>query len=129
MVDRYTRAVLTVIALCLVYLCLLTTMSQVAAPVSVQARAPQGATRPGFAAGTAEVVIVGWRAGQDVPVVVRNTLTTTPANDRATRVALTGWEDARGTVRPLSPEAGVPVDATGTRRPVKVVVTDPDSQR
>jgi len=116
MVDRYTRAVLTIIAACLLYLCLL--LSRAGTPLSAQSPA-QPATRPGVGPWPTEVVIVGMRAaGQDVafPVTVRNTVTTSPANDRATRMVVSGWEDARGTVRGLSHEAGLPVDASGGRR-------------
>jgi hypothetical protein len=117
MVDRYTRVVLTVIAACLVYLCLV--VSRAGTPLSAQAT-PQGATRPGLSPGPAEVVIVGWRsAGQDVafPVLVRNTVTTAPSNDRPTRVVVSGWEDEKGATRALRQDAGLPVNASGVVRP------------
>jgi hypothetical protein len=123
MVDRYTRSVLTVIAACLLYLCFV--LSGVGTPVNAQGTQPPGAGRPGLSTGPAEVVIVGWRsAAADVafPVVVRNTVTTMPSVEGATRVVVAGWEDPRrGTVR-LSQEAGVPVDPSGAARPSRVLL-------
>ena len=130
MADRYTRAVLTVIAACLVYLCVV--LSNAGTPLGAAAPQSRGATRPGLGPEPTEVVIVGMRsAGQEVamPVVIRNTVTTAPANDRATRMVVTGWEDSRGTVRFLSPEAGLPVDASGVRRPIRVVTVEPEAVR
>jgi hypothetical protein len=124
MVDRYTRVVLTVIAACLLYLCLV--LSRVGTPLSAQGVPPQGADRPGLATGPAEVVIVGWRSGAAdfaFPVVVRNTVTTQASTESATRVVVAGWEDPkRGTTQRLWPESGVPVDATGAARPTRVVL-------
>jgi hypothetical protein len=123
MADRYTRAVLTVIAVCLVYLCLV--MSRVGTPLSAQGNQQPGAARPGMATGPAEVVIVGWRsAAADIafPVVVRNTVTTTPSVEGSERVVIAGWEDPkRGVVR-LGQDAGIPVDTTGAARPSRVVI-------
>jgi hypothetical protein len=121
MADRYTRVVLTVIAACLVYLCLV--VSRVGTPLSAQDQ-PQGAARPGLATGPAEVVIVGWRnAAADIafPVVVRNTVTTTPSVEGAERVVVTGWEDPKRGVIRLGADAGLPVDM-GAGRPARVVV-------
>jgi hypothetical protein len=125
MVDRYTRVVLTVIAACLVYLCLV--LTPVGTPLRAQQQgAPaQGAARPGLATGPAEVVIVGWRtdsADAALPVSVRNTVTTQAAAENTTRVVVAGWEDARrGAVR-ISADAGVPVDLTAAARPVRVML-------
>jgi hypothetical protein len=123
MTDRYTRVVLTVIAACLVYLCLV--LSRAGTPLSAQGNQPQGAARPGLATGPAEVVIVGWRsAAADLafPVVVRNTVTTTPSVEGAERVVVTGWEDPkRGLIR-LGADAGLPVDMSAGGRPARVVV-------
>jgi hypothetical protein len=123
MVDRYTRAVLTVIAACLLYLCLV--LSKAGTPLSAQGYQPQGAARPGLTTGPAEVVIVGWRsAAADIafPVVVRNTVTTTPSVEGAERVVITGWEDPKRGVIRLSQDAGVPVDTSGASRPSRVVL-------
>jgi|WetSurMetagenome_2_1015567.scaffolds.fasta_scaffold340829_2 hypothetical protein len=124
MVDRYTRIVLTVIAACLVYLCLV--LTPLGTPLRAQQPgAPaQGAARPGLATGPAEVVIVGWRTDSDaaLPVSVRNTVTTQAAAENTTRVVVAGWEDARrGAVR-ISADAGVPVDLTAAPRPLRVVL-------
>jgi hypothetical protein len=123
MVDRYTRVVLTVIAACLLYLCLV--LSRVGTPLSAQGVPQQGAERPGLGTGPAEVVIVGWRSGAAdfaLPVAVRNTVTTQASTESATRVVLAGWEDARrGTIR-LVPESGLPVDTTAAARPTRVVL-------
>lgn len=125
MVDRYTRLVLTVIAACLVYLCLV--LTPVGTPLRAQqAGVPaQGAARPGLATGPAEVVIVGWRTdgGEALPVSVRNTVTTQAAPENTTRVVFAGWEDAkRGPMR-IGQDAGLPVDPTATTHPVRVVLT------
>jgi hypothetical protein len=101
MTDRYTKAVLTLIATALVYLCIVFTPMP-----SVQAQFTQ---RPGEPTGPVQVVIVGWRGaqGETIPVAVPAPLTvsvnglvevrgqvkTEKANDRAERVALVGWEE------------------------------------
>ncbi len=121
MADRYTRVVLTVIAACLVYLCLV--VSRAGTPLNAQEQ-PQGAARPGLATGPAEVVIVGWRnAAADIafPVVVRNTVTTTPSVEGAERVVVAGWEDPKRGVIRLGADAGLPVDMSAGR-PGRVVV-------
>ncbi len=129
MLDRYTRVVLTVIAACLVYLCLV--FSPVGAPLSAQQVVPQqppaGALRPGMGTGPAEVVVVGFRLSQDdppLPVAVRNTVTTQPSMESPTRVVVAGWEDRRtnALVR-LAPDSGLPIDSSGgAARPTKVVL-------
>jgi hypothetical protein len=127
MVDRYTRVVLTVIAACLVYLCLV--VSKVGVPVSAQSQAqqagapPVGAVRPGLSTGPAEVVVVGWRVNPEdppLPVAVQNTVTTQSSPDSATRVFLAGWEDRRtNAVIRLGTDAGLPVDPSASPRPSK----------
>jgi len=101
MIDRYTKAVLTLIATALVYLCVVVTPWP-----GVQA---QTAARPGESTGPAQVVIVGWRApsGESIPVTTMSTVdvrvsgpvqvngrvTTDKATDRADRVVMVGWEE------------------------------------
>ena len=131
MTDRYTKTLLTVIALALVYLCIVLT------PIpGVQA---QTARRPGDPTGPAEMVIVGWRApkGETLPVtvfgsvIVENTVplkidNTAPfriagdvrterSSGAADRVVLVGWEEGaiREKPRPMKNlnlnEPGFPV--------------------
>ena len=123
MSDRYTKAVLTIIAAALVYLCIVMTPMP-----GVQA---QTARRPGDPTGPAEMVIVGWRApkGETVPVSVfgsvnvTNTeplriigqVTTERSSGAADRVVLVGWEEGaiREKPRPMKNlnlnEPGFPV--------------------
>jgi hypothetical protein len=102
MIDRYTKAVLTIIALALVYLSIVLT------PIpGVQA---QTARRPGDPTGPGEMVIVGWRApkNETVPVSVMGTVSVTNdslplritgsvsterSSGAADRVVLVGWEE------------------------------------
>src|SRR5512142_1751869 len=123
MVDRYTRLVLTVIAVCLVYLCLL--LSRAGVPLAAQGvpQVAQGQPRPGMSTGPVEVVIVGWQNMEPMPVAVRGPVTTQPSADALTRVVLAGWEDYRrvGTVR-LGLESGLPIDFAGQQRPPRVVL-------
>ena len=101
MIDRYTKTLLTVIAVALIYLCVVLT------PIpGVQA---QTAQRPGDPTGPGEMVIVGWRApqGETLPVSVfgsvsvTNTeplritgpVTTERSSGAADRVVLVGWEE------------------------------------
>lgn len=104
--DRYLRAVLTVIAAALVYLCVVLTPWP-----AVQA---QTAARPGDPTGPAQVVVVGWRAPQNerVPIVapsaipvtmsepirVTGQVTTERTAGDADRVVIVGWEE-RAAVR------------------------------
>jgi hypothetical protein len=101
MTDRYTKAVLTLIAAALVYLCVVFTPLP-----TVEAQSTQ---RPGEPTGPLQVVIVGWRGaqGETIPVAVpapvtvsvnglvevRGFVKTEKAGDRAERVALVGWEE------------------------------------
>ena len=127
MSDRYCRAMLTVIAVALVYLCIvLTPWPTVSA---------QRGLRPGDDTGPAQAVIVGWRAGERVPVEivgsvtlnttgqtkVTGTVQTEPAPGAIGRVVLAGWEEGGfaqtpGTfvsfgrdARPQGPPPGLPV--------------------
>lgn len=125
MIDRYTKAVLTVIASALIYLCIvLTPWPGVAA---------QTAQRPGDPTGPGEMVIVGWRGapGESIPisspaplpvavsgsVQVTGRVIAEKAGDRADRVVLVGWEDGGSRdgkpARPMQPfslTASLPVD-------------------
>lgn len=110
MIDRYTKAVLTLIATALVYLCVVLTPWP-----GVQA---QTAPRPGESTGPAQVVIVGWRgqAGESIPVTTLGTVgvtvsgpvqvngrvTTEKATERADRVVLVGWEEGATRDKPAS---------------------------
>lgn len=101
MTDRYTKAVLTLIATALAYLCVVLTPMP-----TVEAQSTQ---RPGEPTGPLQVVIVGWRGaqGETIPVAapapltvsvnglveVRGFVKTEKAGDRAERVALVGWEE------------------------------------
>lgn len=133
MLDRYTRVVLTVIAACLVYLCLV--FSPIGAPLSaqqaVQQQPPAGAVRPGMGTGPAEVVVVGFRLSQDeapLPVAVRNTVTTQPSIESPTRVVVAGWEDRRtNSLVRLAPDSGLPIDLGGGARPTRVVLVGTES--
>lgn len=101
MVDRYTKAVLTLIATALVYICVVLTPLP-----GVQA---QGTQRPGEPTGPVQAVIVGWRGapGETIPVSaatplpttvnglveVRGQVKTEKTSDRADRVVVVGWEE------------------------------------
>lgn len=107
MADRYTKAVLTLIATALVYLCIVLTPLP-----GVQA---QATLRPGEPTGPVQVVVVGWRGapGESIPVSarapvpvsiaapvqvaglveVRGSVKTEKATDRADRVVMVGWEE------------------------------------
>jgi hypothetical protein len=125
MTDRYTKAVLTLIATALVYLCVVLTPLPTAHAQFTQ--------RPGEPTGPVQVVVVGWRAPQSeaVPVSVsrpvavtvnglvevRGQVKTEKANDRAERVILSGWEedvihrDNPGTMRVITAKnSGLPVN-------------------
>jgi hypothetical protein len=107
-VDRYTRAVLTVIAGTLVYICIaLTPMPSASA---------QRAARPGDDTGPARVVIVGWESNTRVPVPVQvvdsvtlkttgemrvtGTVQTEQTPRTIARVVLAGWEERGSAVTP-----------------------------
>lgn len=104
MIDRYTKAVLTLIAVALVYLCVVLTPWP-----GVQA---QTAARPGDPTGPAQMVIVGWRGapGETIPVSsprpmpvnvtepvrIAGRVITERADEKAQRVVLAGWEENAG---------------------------------
>lgn len=97
--DLYTRAVLTVIAAALLYLCVVHT--------PLPAVSAQTAPRPGDDTGPARCVIVGWNTSDMVPVQVLDSITlkttgetrvtgTVQTEQRAnstTRVVVAGWEE------------------------------------
>jgi hypothetical protein len=132
-IDLYTRGVLTIIAIALLYLCILfTPLPTVSA---------QRGLRPGDDTGPAQVVIVGWRAADPMPVQLAESIPlrvsgdvsinglveTRSAANAVARVVLTGWEESSpgpvqgqstpSTFRPLNSRAqsptlrGVPVTA------------------
>ena len=124
MIDRYTKAVLTLIAIALVYLCVILTPLP-----SLEA---QTRVRPGDPTGPAEMVIVGWRGApgetipvstlRPVPVIVTEPVRITGkviterGDDKAERVVLAGWEEnavreaARGPMRTITVKTpGIPV--------------------
>ena len=100
MVDRYTKAVLTLIACALVYLCVMFT------PLP-GAHAQTPSPTPGVSSGPTEVIVVGWKPQEEVrvtfrgpvqvaasqPLPITGTVATQPASDRASRVILVGWEE------------------------------------
>jgi hypothetical protein len=123
--DRYLRAVLTVIAGTLVYLCVVLT------PLP-PALAQQAPVMPGVPSGPAEVVVVGWQPGMPAlpvevsapvrlqgPVEVTGAVQTQQSPGLADRVVLVGWEEQTtekqlGQFRPLGPALpGVPVTSAG----------------
>jgi hypothetical protein len=117
--DRYTKVVLTVIAGALVYLCLVLT--------PVPALRAQATQRPGEGLGPVQVVVVGWRAQEQVPVgveqpvqvagtvQVRGSVITEPV-ERASRVVIAGYEmngtrDRSGAFQAFGPATGLPTSA------------------
>jgi hypothetical protein len=120
--DMYIRIVLTVIAAALVYLCVVLTPIPV---VSAQTGRIVGTQRPGEYTGPAEVVIVGWRAGEGgtmpvtIPggvrvtneVVVTGEVLVKQFPEDHLRTIVIGHEEgatarANGTFRPLNPRTG-----------------------
>jgi len=107
--DRYIKSVLTVIAVALIYLCIVVTPLP-----GLSAQVPS--LRPGEPSGPTEVVIVGWRPGgrEPVPVVIQQsqplrvegTVITERSTTRlADRVVIVGWESggSRETQRAMLP--------------------------
>ena len=103
MIDRYTKVVLTLIAVALVYLCVIFT------PLP-RTHAQTPSIRPGESSGPTEVVVVGWRAPGEaaVPVTITHPVQVTApqplritgevTTERSTsrladRVVLVGWEE------------------------------------
>ena len=100
MIDRYTKGVLTIIAGALLYLCIALT--------SFPAAHAQSSLRPGEPTGPGQVVVVGWRVGEPLPVAfqrpvpiitaneplrITGTVTTERSSGVADRVIVTGWEE------------------------------------
>jgi hypothetical protein len=110
--DCYVKGVLTVIALALVYLCIVLTPWPRA-----EAQTQPPVVRPGDPTGPVPVVVVGWRAGSGeiVPgtVEVSGRVTTERSGGAADRVVLVGWEE-RGEPARSSKEFR-PFDATTPR--------------
>ena len=125
--DAYLRVVLTVIAAALVYLCVLLTPLPT---VFAQPGRVVGAPTPGVSTGPAEMVVVGWRAPEQVPVSVtrgevrvtndtirvNGRVQTEPLANTTQRTLLVGWEEGagqqtRGTFQPFfEPQSqGLPV--------------------
>lgn len=102
--DRYIRVALTVIAAALVYLCIVLTPFPTA---SAQAGRVVGAPTPGVSTGPAEMVVVGWRVPDTIPVsvargemrITNDTIRVTgrvqaeQPPDSAQRTVLIGWEE------------------------------------
>jgi hypothetical protein len=128
--DRYTRIMLTVIAVALVYLCVVLT------PLPVALAQPGTGTRPGELTAPAQVIVIGWRAPEAVPVTasrplpvdlpnpvrVQGQVTTERSSGRADRVVVVGWEenaqlDRGGSLRPIDVKApaGLPVSVVPPR--------------
>ena len=85
MTDRYLKAVLTVIAGALIYLCVILTPMP-----GVQAQVPS--RTPGEPSGPTSVVVVGVTA----PIEVTGKVTTERSSGVADRVVITGWEEESG---------------------------------
>lgn len=123
MIDRYTKTVLTLIATALVYLCVVFTPLPTAHAQFTQ--------RPGEPTGPVQVVVVGWRAGETVPVAapaplavsvnglveVRGQVRTDKATERADRVVMVGWEEGGSregkvvpVMKPITPTDSLPVN-------------------
>jgi hypothetical protein len=108
--DRYTKTVLTVIAIALVYLCIVMT------PIPA-VHAQQTAARPGEMTGPAQVVVVGWNANAPVPITTTQPLqvVTERSTGAADRMIVVGWEEnaapgRAGNVHTFSgPNSGLPV--------------------
>lgn len=127
MVDRYTKAVLTLIACSLVYLCVIFT------PLP-RAHAQTPSRTPGEPSGPTEVIVVGHRNQTPLPVVIQGlvelsqpvrvtgSVTTEPRTDRAERMILIGWEenaarDAARTLQRLSHNENFPTQQLPVRMP------------
>ncbi len=103
--DPYSRTLLTIIAGALVYICIVLT--------PWPAVSAQRGLRPGDDTGPAQAVIVGWKAGETVPVQIVGSVTlnttgqtritgtvqTEQAANAVERVVLTGWEESGGPQR------------------------------
>ena len=114
MIDKYTKTVLTVIAIALVYLCLVMT--------PLPAVSAQTAARPGDPTGPGQMVIVGWQTPAPIPVQIvsqepiriTGSVTTERSSLAPDRVIVTGWEERAapgriGSLHALDAAHGVPV--------------------
>ena len=123
MVDRYTKAILTLIACALVYLCAIFT------PLP-RAHAQTPSKHPGEPSGPTEVIVVGWRAPGEiaVPVTITHPVqvtapqalritgqVTTENSDRPERVIVIGWEEnaVRDRARDLKTLSNMPTMMRG----------------
>ena len=131
MVDRYTKAVLTLIACALIYLCVIFT------PLP-RAHAQTPSKHPGEPSGPTEVIVVGWRAPGEIAVPVTIThpvqvtapqalrvtgeVRTQQSANVADRVVLVGWEENAGRERVGSMQQldDNPVDAAFRGLPVRM---------
>ena len=113
MTDRYTKAVLTIIACALVYICIAITPLP-----SVAAQTVQTSRRPAESTGPAEVVIVGWKQNEPMQIATQEPLRviTERSSGVADRMILVGWETESSVERPtprsfrtLPRAAGIPV--------------------
>lgn len=99
MIDRYTKTLLTLIAVTLIYI------AAVVTPFPA-VNAQQPTLRPGESSGPTQVVIVGWQPSprdvipvaiqQTQPLRIEGTVTTERSTSRtiADRVVIVGWEEA-----------------------------------
>lgn len=126
MIDRYTKTILTLIAVALMYLCVIVT------PLP-RAHAQTPTKYPGEPSGPTEVVIVGWQSrqgavpfpvsiGHPVQVTASQSLpirgevtTERSATGLADRVVIVGWENGASREKPsgmraiTTKEPGLPV--------------------
>ena len=130
MTDRYTKAVLSLIACALVYLCIVFT------PVP-GAHAQQPTLRPGEPSGPLEVIVVGWQPrmglaaipvsiGHQVqvtavqPLPIAGAVTTERSSSlMADRVVVVGWEQDSTRERPRSAMRAITTKEPGL--PVRVI--------
>jgi hypothetical protein len=98
--DRYIKTMLTIIAVALLYLCIVMT------PLPrLSAQTPS--RTPGVSSGPMEVIVVGYNAQAPMPVVISGLVEVTASNplritgnvsterssDNADRVIVVGWEE------------------------------------
>jgi hypothetical protein len=132
--DLYSRAVLTVIAAALIYLC------AVLSPLPSVGAQQQVGLRPGDDTGPLRVAIVAWQVPESGPTIPVRVLSAPPVEIRGTvethqrpesvaRIIVSGWEEnaAPGKVGALIPlrremringePAGIPVTTIGPAAP------------
>ena len=105
--DSYSRIILGVIAASLLYLCVILTPG-------VRVSAQTMTQRPGELTGPGEVVVVGWRLDQPIPVSVQGPVSISwpQAGEVPLRVVVSGFEIAGARrIEPLSATQGIPVTA------------------